>query len=573
MDQTNYGAPGFGGRVRTLPRYEVDLASGRFPRVLLLGNGILRLRGGVSWEALLQRIAVNDEIPDDVLRDIPLAMRVEALCVRILPKGSPKPTKTAAATEAPTPVPTSTPKPTVAASGDDDDAWEDEEAPVFVPANDEAEDYEEEEEIVVEPQESKPPIGLHSRDEEGETAVRKLQARLNELGYLEQEPDGDFGSKTLKALKRYQKENDLEQTGVLDEETALLLYPQPKVTTAPEDVMYAEGAHGKDIRMVQRRLRQYGFYTRAISGQYDEYTTDMVRDFQEYAVENYGTEYDEPVQTQLLEEPALSAVSMLDSEDDPSVQFADDLTIPEMPALAPEATLRPHHALDGVVSENLYEYLKDDRFPTYHHTVQKGDTGIEVERVQRRLTTLDFYYEDITGEYDEHTAQALKSFQKRNDLQETGIADEETQRQLFSEEPTGGERVEQPFYIKVSISDQQVYVYRWSDGGYNQLIKTMICSTGFGNSTPRGVFVSPGHRDARWHYFAEFNCWAQYAFIIKGSILFHSVIFSRKDEGSLRQSTLRNLGRKASHGCVRLKVEDAKWIYENCGAGQVIEIY
>ena len=80
MDQTNYGAPGFGGRVRTLPRYEVDLASGRFPRVLLLGNGILRLRGGVSWEALLQRIAVNDEIPQDVLREIPLAMRVEALC-------------------------------------------------------------------------------------------------------------------------------------------------------------------------------------------------------------------------------------------------------------------------------------------------------------------------------------------------------------------------------------------------------------------------------------------------------------------------------------------------------------
>ena len=80
MEHMEYGAPGFAGRVRKLPRYEIDLAAGRFPRVLLLGNGILRLRGGVSWEALLQHIAVNDEIPDDVLRDIPLAMRVEALC-------------------------------------------------------------------------------------------------------------------------------------------------------------------------------------------------------------------------------------------------------------------------------------------------------------------------------------------------------------------------------------------------------------------------------------------------------------------------------------------------------------
>lgn len=68
------------GSVKALPRYEFDIRSGRFPRVLLLGNGILRLRGGVSWEALLHNIALKDEIPEDVLQEIPLAMRVEALC-------------------------------------------------------------------------------------------------------------------------------------------------------------------------------------------------------------------------------------------------------------------------------------------------------------------------------------------------------------------------------------------------------------------------------------------------------------------------------------------------------------
>lgn len=439
------------------------------------------------------------------------------------------------------------------------------EAPVetFQAAEDEGED-----EVVAEPQASRAPIGLHSRDEEGETAVRKLQARLKELGYMDQEPDGDFGSKTLKALKRFQKDNDLKQSGVLDAETEDKLYPQPAVTTAPEDVMLAEGATGRDIQLVQRRLRQYGFFTRNVSGVYDEYTADQVQDFQEYAVEYYGTEYDDPLP--LMEEPALLVSGAVDAE--PEVRTADS-AIPEMPALAPEATLRPEHALDGVVSENLYRYLADDRFPTYRQTVQRGDTGVEVERVQRRLTTLDFYYEDITGEYTDATAQAVKSFQHRNDMQETGIADEETQRRLYSDEAVAGERVDQPFYIKVSIDDQRVYIYRWSDGGYNQLIKTMICSTGFGNTTPRGVFVSPGQRDARWHYFAEFHCWAQYAFIIKGNILFHSVIYSSKNENSLRRSTLANLGRKASHGCVRLKVEDAKWIYEHCGEGQVIEIY
>ena len=68
------------GTVRALPRYEFDLRTGRFPRVLLLGNGVLRLHGGVSWNGLLQRIALKDALPDDVLRSIPMAMRVEALC-------------------------------------------------------------------------------------------------------------------------------------------------------------------------------------------------------------------------------------------------------------------------------------------------------------------------------------------------------------------------------------------------------------------------------------------------------------------------------------------------------------
>ena len=34
----------------------------------------------------------------------------------------------------------------------------------------------------------------------------------------------------------------------------------------------------------------------------------------------------------------------------------------------------------------------------------------------------------------------------------------------------------------------------------------------------------------------------------------------------------RNLGRKASHGCIRLKIDDAKWIYDNCPYGTTVVI-
>ena len=416
-------------------------------------------------------------------------------------------------------------------------------------------------------------IGLRSRDEAGESGVRRLQQALVDLGYLTIEPDGEFGSRTLKALKRFQADSGLEETGVLDEATERALFPAPTVTTAPEDVLYSKGASGREIQRLQRALALYGFTDKAPTGKYDADTEAAVMTFQVYAVERYGTEFDDPIDA--LDLPAES--TLVESRAElPSVAPTPapaETALPEMPALAPAATLRPHHALDGVVSENLFAYLTSDRFPVYRSTVQRGDEGDEVARVQRRLIVLGFFYDEPDGTYGENTVNAVKAFQHANGLQETGIAGEETQRDLFSTQAISAEKVDQPFYIKVSLAEQRVYIYRWQDGGYNQLIKTMICSSGYGNLTPRGVFVSPGHRDARWHYFAEYHCWAQYAFVIKGSILFHSVIYSRRDEASLRVSTLRNLGHKASHGCVRLKVEDARWIYEHCGAGQVIEIY
>ena len=83
------------------------------------------------------------------------------------------------------------------------------------------------------------------------------------------------------------------------------------------------------------------------------------------------------------------------------------------------------------------------------------------------------------------------------------------------------------------------------------------------------VDTRPGRR---WHYFTEFFCWAQYASQIEGNILFHSVLFYKQNEKSLQWGTLNKLGRKASHGCIRLKVEDAKWIWENCKKGTVVVI-
>lgn len=45
------------------------------------------------------------------------------------------------------------------------------------------------------------------------------------------------------------------------------------------------------------------------------------------------------------------------------------------------------------------------------------------------------------------------------------------------------------------------------------------------------------------------------------------------DSGSLEYWEYDKLGTNASMGCIRLTVEDAKWIYDNCPSGTPIEFY
>ena len=53
-----------------------------------------------------------------------------------------------------------------------------------------------------------------------------LQERLIELGYLSGEPDGVYGDDCVRAVKAYQKDHGLEQTGVATPEVQKMIYEQ-----------------------------------------------------------------------------------------------------------------------------------------------------------------------------------------------------------------------------------------------------------------------------------------------------------------------------------------------------------
>lgn len=60
-----------------------------------------------------------------------------------------------------------------------------------------------------------------------------------------------------------------------------------------------------------------------------------------------------------------------------------------------------------------------------------GDHASEISVIQEALEELDLYYADITGHYGRKTERAVKLFQKKYGLAQTGVADEETLSKLY----------------------------------------------------------------------------------------------------------------------------------------------
>ncbi len=377
--------------------------------------------------------------------------------------------------------------------------------------------------------------------DEGED-VMALQTRLKDLKYYTGNLSGRYREGTRDAVKTFQGDYGLDKTGIADPETQALIY-------AAKYRPLRYGASGEEVKALQNRLTELGYYSGKVTGNYRENTQKSVRAFQETAGLTATGAAD--IQTlQLLYGSGAAARTPEDGEDLSAYLVTGE---------------------DGEAAKENTAFAK---------TLKSGSSGAAVKQLQARMTELGYYEGPVSGNFAKQTLRAVKAIQGQNGLRVTGKVDEATWNVIFNDPgivmPDATPRPTPPpkYAITVDVTNQVTTVYALDENGSHTVpVRRMLCSTGTkANPSDVGDWVLNG-RHATWCVFPTWgNSYARYWTRINENIAFHSVIYTAVDLNAMKTSSYKMLGNRASHGCIRLTVADAKWVYENIGAGTVVSI-
>ena len=138
-----------------------------------------------------------------------------------------------------------------------------------------------------------------------------------------------------------------------------------------------------------------------------------------------------------------------------------------------------------------------------------------------------------------------------------------------------------PYYVIVDVEQQLVSIMtRDEDGDFSVVYRQFYCSSGV-NNTPTLIGNFKIRKVHPWLISypsetvtgEEYRVYARYRTTIIDDYHFHSILYEDyRGFDTLKRSSFYKIGTKASHGCVRLLVRDAKWLYTHCAVGTPISI-
>jgi lipoprotein-anchoring transpeptidase ErfK/SrfK len=164
----------------------------------------------------------------------------------------------------------------------------------------------------------------------------------------------------------------------------------------------------------------------------------------------------------------------------------------------------------------------------------------------------------------ERIYQSQSGYNNKKDNDAALVAKAKNMQYIFPiEDPVRAKSGKDKFLVKVAIREQKVYVYK-----NGSKIKIMDCSTGLAgvdSDTPIDNYKINSYYGQSF-YSSKYKEGARYWVGFSGAeYLFHSV--PTGEDGQIIETEADMIGKKASHGCIRLSVDDAFWFYETIPEG------
>ena len=265
-------------------------------------------------------------------------------------------------------------------------------------------------------------------------AVGKLQQRLKELGYYTGSISCTYDAATKAAVLAFQKKNSLKKDGIAGAETQEAIYsdsalgpnstptpaptpeptPTPSPTPAPTykvpEKTVQLGSEGADAKTVQRRLKDLGYYTGKLDGEFGKGSVDALKRFQKANGLTADGKAGKATYTILFSSRAKMAA---EAEPTATPEATEEPEVPPTPGVDPTPTPTPTSVTITWT------------------TLRNGSSGTAVSQLQEALISLGYMSGKPDGKFGDATEAAVKAFQKNNGLTADGAAGEATQKTLY----------------------------------------------------------------------------------------------------------------------------------------------
>ena len=359
-------------------------------------------------------------------------------------------------------------------------------------------------------------------------SIESAQRMLKELGIYSAEITGNAGEKTVAAIRAFQKRYNLTADGVLGAKTEAKLR---EVYAARGGSSSSGSTTGNDVAEAQRKLKALGLYTGEITGNAGSKTVAAIRAFQKkYNLsadgvlgkntmaklrEVYGGTADASKGGDIADaQMKLKALGLYSGE---VTGNAGEKTVAAIRAFQKKYNL----TVDGVLGKNTMAKLSEvysgsgassKKTTASTSVLREGSTGAAVTTLQENLTALGLYHGDITGHYGSMTASAVRQFQKKKGLSQTGTADKATQNAIKSAVNGTGSSSNGTVSLYGRIAKNNVVIR--ADHSTKSQGKTTLPK-----GLPMKITKRYGSGDAAWYYGSVYKGDTRYAGWVSGPML------------------------------------------------------